>query len=102
MPRTPPGGCSSPAGCSGSGGCSIAVLQGRDRGRLASVTELALTPLVVVGIVLAAAADSLVGASVTMLGVGAAGCLILGVAVYRSEATGIDARAAAEAEPLQS
>ena len=80
----------------------IAVLQGRDRGRLASVTELALTPLVVVGIVLAAAADSLVGASVTMLCVGAAGCLILGVAVYRSEATGIDARAAAEAEPLQS
>jgi O-antigen/teichoic acid export membrane protein len=80
----------------------IAVLQGRDRGRTASVTELALTPLVVIGIVLAAAADSLVGASVTMLCVGAASCLILGVAVYRSEATGIDARAAAEAEPLQS
>ena len=81
----------------------IAILQGRDRGRTASVTELALTPIVVVGIVAAAAADSLVGAGVTMLGVGAAGCLILGVAVYRSEATGIDARAAAdEAEPLQS
>ena len=44
-----------------------------------------------VGIVLAAAADSLVGVGVTMLAVGAAGCLILGVAVYRSEATGIDA-----------
>lgn len=70
----------------------IAILQGRDRGRIASYTELALTPIVVVGIVVAAAADSLVGVGVTMLAVGAAGCLILGVAVYRSEATGVDLR----------
>lgn len=76
----------------------IAVLQGRDRGRFASVTELVLTPFVVVGIVLAAAADSLVGAGATMLAVGAVGCLILGVAVFRSEATGIDARAEAETQ----
>ena len=71
----------------------IAILQGRDRGRVASVTELALTPVVVVGIVLAAAADSLVGVGLTMLAAGAAGCLVLGIAVHRSEATGIDRRA---------
>jgi O-antigen/teichoic acid export membrane protein len=77
----------------------IAVLQGRDRGRVASMTELALTPLMVLGIVLAAAADSLVAVGVTMVGVGAASCLVLGVFVLRSEATGIDVRQ--EAEPLQ-
>jgi O-antigen/teichoic acid export membrane protein len=70
----------------------IAVLQGRDRGRVASYTELALTPIVVVGIVIAAAADSLVGVGITMLAVGATGCLVLGAAVYRSEATGVDLR----------
>jgi len=80
----------------------IAILQGRDRGRVASFTELGLTPIVVVGIVVAAAADSLVGVGVTMLAVGAAGCLILGVAVYRSAATGIDLRADAEAPSLPS
>jgi O-antigen/teichoic acid export membrane protein len=80
----------------------IAILQGRDRGRVASVTELALTPIVVVGIIVSAATDSLVGVGITMLGVGAAGCLVLGVAVYRSSATGIDLRAEAEPESLPS
>lgn len=80
----------------------IAILQGRDRGRVASITELALTPIVVAGIVFSAATDSLVGVGVTMLGVGAAGCLILGVAVYRSEATGIDRRADTEAPSIPS
>ncbi len=80
----------------------IAILQGRDRGRVASVTELALTPIVVAGIVYAAATDSLVGVGVTMLVVGAAGCVILGVAVYRSEATGIDRAPDAEAQALPS
>jgi len=70
----------------------IAVLQGRDRGRVASWTELALTPIVVIGIVLSAAADSLVGVGVTMFAVGAVGCLVLAVAVQRSRATGVDLR----------
>ena len=51
---------------------------------------------------LAAAADSLVGVGVTMLAAGAAGCLILGVAVYRSEATGDRPGAEPETEPLES
>ncbi|MCW2797027.1 oligosaccharide flippase family protein [Nocardioides sp.] len=66
----------------------IAVLQGRDRGRLPSVVELALTPVVVLGVVLAAAANSLVGVGITMTAVGAASCLVLGLAVARSSATG--------------
>jgi O-antigen/teichoic acid export membrane protein len=80
----------------------IAILQGRDRGRVASITELALTPLVVAGIAISAATGSLVGVGVTMLTVGAAGCLILGVAVYRAAATGIDVRADVEAQPIES
>ena len=77
----------------------IAVLQGRDRGRVASVTELALTPLMILGIVLAAAEDSLVAVGVTMVAVGAASCLVLGFFVLRSAATGIDVRL--ETEPQQ-
>ncbi|HKC27871.1 MAG TPA: lipopolysaccharide biosynthesis protein [Jatrophihabitans sp.] len=62
----------------------IAVLQGRNRGGQASVIEIALTPLVVAGIVLAAVHHSLVGVSLAMAGAGVAGCLMLGVAVIRS------------------
>jgi O-antigen/teichoic acid export membrane protein len=62
----------------------IGILQGRDRGRLASVVELALTPVLVLGVVVSAAVDSLVLVGVSMTVIGAAGCLVLGVAVLRS------------------
>jgi O-antigen/teichoic acid export membrane protein len=62
----------------------IAVLQGRNVGGQASVIELALTPIVVVGIVLASVHDSLTGVSLAMLAVGVLGCLLLGAAVLRS------------------
>jgi O-antigen/teichoic acid export membrane protein len=62
----------------------IAVLQGRNRGGQASVIELALTPFVVGGIVLASAKDSLVGVGVTMAAVGVVACVALGIAVARS------------------
>ncbi len=62
----------------------IGILQGRDRGRLASVVELALTPVLVVGVVVSAALDSLVLVGVSMTVIGAAGCLVLGIAVVRS------------------
>jgi O-antigen/teichoic acid export membrane protein len=62
----------------------IAILQGRGRGAQASVIELALTPFVVGGIVVAAAKDSLVGVGVTMGVVGLLSCIALGVAVSRS------------------
>jgi O-antigen/teichoic acid export membrane protein len=62
----------------------IAILQGRDRGGQASLIEMALTPFLVLGIVLAALAHSLVGVSLTMGAVGVIACLMLGVAVGRS------------------
>jgi O-antigen/teichoic acid export membrane protein len=62
----------------------IAVLQGRDRGGQASVIEIALTPFLVLGIVVAALAHSLVGVSLTMGAVGVIACLMLGFAVARS------------------
>lgn len=62
----------------------IAILQGRDRGGQASIIELALTPFVVVGIVLASFQDSLVGVGVSMAGVALVACLMLSVAVVRS------------------
>lgn len=61
----------------------IAVLQGRGRGGFASMTELALTPLMIVGIVLAALAESLVAVGVTMMVVGMVSCLVLGSRVAR-------------------
>jgi hypothetical protein len=48
------------------------------------VIELALTPVVILGIVIASARDSLVGVSVAMMAVGVVGCVLLGVAVARS------------------
>jgi O-antigen/teichoic acid export membrane protein len=62
----------------------IAVLQGRNRGGQASAIEMALTPLVVAGIVLASIHHSLVGVSLTMAAAGIAGCAMLGLAVIRS------------------
>ncbi|MDN5893796.1 MAG: hypothetical protein L0H93_07180 [Nocardioides sp.] len=62
----------------------ISVLQARDRGGLPSLVELALTPVVVLGILVAAHQDSLVAVGVTMTVVGALACGVLGVAVARS------------------
>jgi O-antigen/teichoic acid export membrane protein len=62
----------------------IAVLQGRSHGGRASIIEIALTPVVVLGIVVAAARDSLVGVSLAMAVVGVVGCVLLGIAVARS------------------
>jgi O-antigen/teichoic acid export membrane protein len=62
----------------------IAVLQGRNFGGRASVIELALTPVVIAGIAVAAANDSLVGVSLAMAAVGVVGCLLLGVTVART------------------
>ena len=62
----------------------IAILQGRDRGGQASLIELALTPFVVAGIVLAATHHSLVGVGITMTVVACIGCVMLAVAVARS------------------
>ena len=62
----------------------IAVLQGRGRGGFASIVELALTPVMVGGIILAAALESLVAVGITMLAVGIVSCLVLGYKVARS------------------
>lgn len=62
----------------------IAVLQGRNRGGKASLIELALTPVVIIGIVIASVHHSLVGVSMAMAVVGIVGCLLLGIAVVRS------------------
>jgi O-antigen/teichoic acid export membrane protein len=61
----------------------IAILQARNKGGQASVIEIALTPLVVLGILFASFHDSLVGVSVTMGAAGVAGCLMLAIAVSR-------------------
>jgi O-antigen/teichoic acid export membrane protein len=62
----------------------IAVLQGRNFGGRASVIELALTPVVIAGIAIASAMDSLVGVSLAMAGVGVVGCALLGYNVVRT------------------
>ena len=62
----------------------IAVLQGRGRGGFASIVELALTPVMAGGIILAAALESLVAVGITMLAVGIVSCLVLGFRVARS------------------
>lgn len=66
----------------------IAVLQGRNVGGQASVIEIALTPFVIVGLLLAAAHNSLVGAGMAMTAVGALACVLLGLAVARSRPGG--------------
>ncbi len=62
----------------------IAVLQGRGRGTYASIVELTLTPVMVGGIVVAAALESLVAVGITMLTVGIVSCLLLGLRVVQS------------------
>lgn len=62
----------------------IAVLQGRQRGGSASWIELALTPVVVVGIVIASEAGKPVGAGIAMLVVAVCAVSALGVAVIRT------------------
>ena len=66
----------------------IAVLQGRNVGGTASIIEIALTPFVIVGLLLAAQHDSLVGAGMAMTGVGLLSCLFQGLAVLRSRPGG--------------
>ena len=62
----------------------VAILQGRDRGGVASWVELALTPVLVVGIVIAARADATQGIGLTMLAVGITSVLALTVLVRRA------------------
>lgn len=62
----------------------IAVLQGRNLGGQASVIELAMTPVVILGIVVASLRDSLVGVSLAMMAVGIVSCVLLGIAVAHS------------------
>lgn len=59
----------------------VAVLQGQGRGGTASWVEMALTPVLLVGIGFAAAHDSLIGIGITMVVVGVLSCIFLGVAV---------------------
>ncbi len=61
-----------------------AVLQGRGRGGVPSVVELALVPVMVVGIVACAAVDSLVGVGIVMTLAGTLSVLIQGVVMMRS------------------
>jgi len=61
-----------------------AVLQGRGRGGIPSVVELALVPVMVLGIVWCAVADSLVGVGVVMTVVGGCSVLVQGVVVHRT------------------
>lgn len=61
----------------------IAALQGQGRGGTASWIELALTPLLVLGLVIAGAADDLVLAAVGILVVAALSCVALGTAVLQ-------------------
>lgn len=60
----------------------IAVLQGKGRGSTASWVELALTPAMVLGVLLASLEDSLTGIGITMTAVGTLSCLVLGVRVW--------------------
>lgn len=62
----------------------IAVLQGRQRGGSASWIELALTPVVVLGIVVAAQMGEPVGAGIAMFAVAVCAVAALGVAVVRT------------------
>jgi O-antigen/teichoic acid export membrane protein len=61
----------------------VAVLQGQGRGGTASWVELALTPVLLVGIVIASAYDSLTGIGLTMVLVGVLSCVSLGLAAWR-------------------
>ncbi len=61
----------------------IAVLQGQGRGGVASWIELAVTPGMVLGVVVASIYDSLPGIGITMVAVGLLSVGALGLAVFR-------------------
>lgn len=63
----------------------IAVLQGRGRSSTASWIELAITPVMIAGLVLASIADRMAAIGITMAALGLLSCVALGVAVLRSE-----------------
>ncbi|ALX05736.1 lipopolysaccharide biosynthesis protein [Aeromicrobium erythreum] len=65
----------------------VAVLQGRDRGAVASRIELALTPVLVVAIVLAARADAVEAVGVAMLVTAVASVTALTVALRLTSPT---------------
>jgi O-antigen/teichoic acid export membrane protein len=65
----------------------ISVLQGQGRGGVASWVELALVPVLLLGIVVAAHRDSLVGVGAALVAVGALSCLALGWSVARGPAS---------------
>lgn len=82
----------------------IAVLQGQGRGGVASWVEFAVTPVLLIGLVIADLEDSLVLVGVTMATVGALACIALGWAVVRGlpgpgASTGVAASADAGVEP---
>lgn len=76
----------------------IAILQGRDRGGLASRIELTLTPVMVAGIYVASLRDSVIGVGVAMLVVAALAVVALMVAVSRTSGAAT-AETAAAPEP---
>lgn len=59
----------------------IAVLQGQGRGGTASLVELVLLPLMILGLVAAALGDSLPGIGISLTAVGLLSCLALGWSV---------------------
>lgn len=61
----------------------ISVLQGQGRGGVASWIELVLLPVLLVGIVVAAGRDSLVGVGISLVVTGLLSCLALAWAVAR-------------------
>ncbi|WP_203336327.1 lipopolysaccharide biosynthesis protein [Nocardioides limicola] len=63
----------------------ISVLQGQGRGGTASWIELALTPVLVVGVLISAHYESLEGVGVAMLVVGVIACIALGAVVARRQ-----------------
>lgn len=62
----------------------IAILQGRERGGLASRIEFALTPVMVVGVLVAARSDSATPVAVVLLGVAVVSVSLLSIAVWRT------------------
>ncbi len=63
----------------------ISVLQGYGRSAVASKVELAITPVMILGILVSSLYDSLTGIGITMVVVGAVSCIALGLAVVRRD-----------------
>lgn len=75
----------------------IAVLQGRGRGGVASWSELALTPFVVLAALMGSWFDDVEYVGIGMFGVGVCSCLLLGVAVRTLKPVPISMQAGAPA-----